>query len=56
MLWHYVATVLPNGFKAQVSATSRLATVRYRNAFLAARDDLVAHDPGKFVFAHLVVR
>jgi type I restriction enzyme R subunit len=42
MLWHYVSTVLPNGFKAQVSATSRLATVRYRKAFLAARDDLVA--------------
>lgn len=42
MLWHYVATVLPNGFKAQVSATSRLATVRYREAFLAARADLVA--------------
>ena len=42
MLWHYVSTVLPNGFKAQVSATSRLATVRYREALLAARDDLVA--------------
>ena len=42
MLWHYISTVLPNGFKAQVSTTSRLATVRYRKAFLAARDDLVA--------------
>jgi type I restriction enzyme R subunit len=42
MLWHYISTVLPNGFKAQVSATSRLATVRYREAFLAARDELVA--------------
>jgi len=42
MLWHYVSTVLPGGFKAQLSATSRLATVRYRDALLAARDDLLA--------------
>jgi type I restriction enzyme R subunit len=41
MLWHYVSTVLPGGFKAQLSATSRLATVRSRGALLAARDDLV---------------
>ncbi|MDG9713155.1 type I restriction endonuclease subunit R [Streptomyces sp. DH10] len=42
ILWHYVSTVLPGGFKAQLSATSRLATVRYREALLSARDDLVA--------------
>lgn len=42
MLWHYISTVMPNGFKAQVTASSRLATVRYRDALLAARDDLVA--------------
>lgn len=42
VLWHYVSTVLPGGFKAQLSATSRLATVRYREALLAARDGLVA--------------
>jgi type I restriction enzyme R subunit len=42
MLRHYVEVVLPNGFKAQVVATSRLATVRYRDAFLAARNALVA--------------
>ncbi|MEU0151544.1 type I restriction endonuclease subunit R [Micromonospora fulviviridis] len=42
MLRHYVDVVLPNGFKAQVVATSRLATVRYRKALLAARDALVA--------------
>ncbi|MGH3517541.1 MAG: type I restriction endonuclease subunit R [Micromonosporaceae bacterium] len=42
MLRHYVEVVLPNGFKAQVVATSRLATVRYRKAFLTARDALVA--------------
>jgi type I restriction enzyme, R subunit len=42
MLRHYVDTVLPNRFKAQVVATSRLAAVRYREAFLAARDELLA--------------
>jgi type I restriction enzyme R subunit len=42
MLWHYVTAVLPGGFKAQLSATSRLATVRYRNALVAAREELVA--------------
>jgi type I restriction enzyme R subunit len=34
MLRHYVDTVLPNRFKAQVVATSRLAAARYREAFL----------------------
>lgn len=42
MLRHYVENILPNGFKAQVVAASRLATTRYYDAFLAARDDLVA--------------
>ena len=42
MLRHYVDGVMPNGFKAQVVATSRLAAVRYRHAFLKARDELVA--------------
>ncbi|MBU4613623.1 type I restriction endonuclease subunit R [Rhodococcus sp. GG48] len=42
MLWHYASTVMPNGLKAQLTASSRLATVRYRDALLAARDDLVA--------------
>ncbi|TLW93555.1 type I restriction endonuclease subunit R [Saccharomonospora piscinae] len=41
MLWHYVTTVLPGGFKAQVAATSRLAAVRYGDALIAARDELV---------------
>ncbi|MBW4780341.1 HsdR family type I site-specific deoxyribonuclease [Rhodococcus fascians] len=43
MLWHYVSTVMPNGFKAQVTAASRLATTRYREALIIARDELVAH-------------
>lgn len=42
MLRHYVSTVLLNGFKAQLVAVSRLATVRYREALNAARDELVA--------------
>jgi type I restriction enzyme, R subunit len=42
MLRHYVDSVMPNRFKAQVVATSRLAAVRYRAAFLHARDELVA--------------
>ncbi|HSL09304.1 MAG TPA: HsdR family type I site-specific deoxyribonuclease, partial [Pseudonocardiaceae bacterium] len=41
MLRHWVGSVLPNGFKAQVVAVSRLAAVRYRDALRAARDELV---------------
>ncbi len=42
MLRHYVEHILPNGFKAQVVATSRLATVRYVRAFHEAHTTLVA--------------
>ncbi len=42
MLRHYVANVLPNGFKAQVVAVSRLATIRYYEAFREAQAELVA--------------
>ena len=42
MLRHYVEHILPNGFKAQVVAVSRRATIRYYDAFRAARDTLVA--------------
>ena len=42
MLRHYISTVLPNGFKAQVVASSRLAAVRYQHAFVAAHQALVA--------------
>lgn len=41
MLRHYVARILPDGFKAQVVATSRLAAVRYQQALETARDELV---------------
>ena len=41
MLRHYIENVLPNGFKAQVVSISRLAAVRYYEAFLEARDALV---------------
>jgi type I restriction enzyme, R subunit len=42
MLRHYVTNILPNGFKAQVVAYSRLAVVRYLDAVVAARDELLA--------------
>ena len=42
MLRHYVDNILPNGFKAQVVAGSRRATLLYRQAFIKARDELVA--------------
>jgi len=42
MLRHYVASILPEGFKAQVVATSRKACVRYQGSLQAAKDRLVA--------------
>ena len=42
MLSHYAGVVMPEGFKAQVVATSRRAAMAYREALLAARDELVA--------------
>lgn len=51
MLCHYIRSVLPNGFKAQVVAVSRVAAIRYREAFETARNRIVqeieALDPGK---------
>ena len=42
MLRHYVTNILPNGYKAQVVAYSRLAAVRYAAAFETARAELLA--------------
>lgn len=42
MLRHYVAEILPNGFKAQLVAVSRRATIVYYEELRAARDELVA--------------
>lgn len=42
MLRHYVRHVFPNGFKAQVVATSREAAVRYKDALDSALKDLIA--------------
>ncbi len=39
---HYVNNILPNGYKAQVVAYSRLAAIRYVEALKAARGDLLA--------------
>ena len=42
MLRHYVTNILPNGYKAQVVAYSRLAAIRYVEALEAARTELLA--------------
>ena len=42
MLRHYVSTVMPDGFKAMVVATSREACLRYHKALNEGRDELVA--------------
>jgi len=42
ILRHYVTHILPNGYKAQVVAYSRLAAIRYFEALKKARDELVA--------------
>ncbi len=42
MLRHYVGVVMPEGFKAQVVATSRRAAVTCHEKLLKARDELVA--------------
>ncbi len=42
MLQHFVGVVLPEGYKAQLVATSRQAAVTYREKLLQARDLLVA--------------
>ena len=42
MLRHYMTNILPNGYKAQVVAYSRLAAVRYVAAFGTARAELLA--------------
>jgi type I restriction enzyme R subunit len=42
ILRHYVSTVMPDGFKGMIVATSRKACIRYFDALNAARDELVA--------------
>jgi len=42
MLAHYAQVILPNGLKAQVVATSRLAAIRYHQAFKDAQAELIA--------------
>ncbi|MAT05934.1 MAG: restriction endonuclease subunit R [Acidimicrobiaceae bacterium] len=42
MLRHYVSTVMPDGFKGMIVATSRKACIRYFDALNDARDELVA--------------
>ncbi|QIB50090.1 type I restriction endonuclease subunit R [Pseudomonas sp. OIL-1] len=42
ILRHYVTNILPNGYKAQVVAYSRIAAIRYFHALQVARDELLA--------------
>lgn len=42
ILRHYVTNILPNGYKAQVVAYSRLAAIRYYGEFKKACDELLA--------------
>ena len=42
ILRHYVDTILPNGFKAQVVAVSRRAAVRFQQSLVAAQRRLVS--------------
>ena len=42
ILRHYVTHILPNGYKAQVVAYSRLAAIRYFEALTRARGELLA--------------
>lgn len=46
ILRHYVTHILPNGYKAQVVAYSRLAAIRYFEALKTARDELLAEAEG----------
>jgi type I restriction enzyme R subunit len=41
ILRHYVSTVMPDGFKGMIVATSRKACLRYFDAINVARDELV---------------
>ena len=41
ILRHYISTVLPDGFKGMIVATSREACLRYLNALNNARDELI---------------
>ena len=42
MIRHYVSTVMPDGFKALLVATSREACIRYHTALTKARDEFVS--------------
>lgn len=42
ILRHYVSTVMPDGFKGMIVATSRKACLRYYGALNSARNELVA--------------
>lgn len=41
MLEHYIEKILPDEFKAQVVAVSRVATIRYQESLSTARDEII---------------
>jgi len=47
MVTHYVAHILPNGFKAQVVCHSKLACVRYQAGIEAALQERIALEQGR---------
>ena len=44
---HYVENILPNGFKAQVVTSSKLAAVRYQKAIEKALKERIAEEEAK---------
>lgn len=52
MLRHYVTNILPNGYKAQVVAYSRLAAIRYFAVLKTARDELLPARIAEYVVVH----
>jgi type I restriction enzyme R subunit len=51
LVGHYIANILPNGFKAQVVCSSKLAAVRYKKFIDEAVAERLAAEEGKPIWA-----
>ncbi|QDU25853.1 Type I restriction enzyme R protein [Anatilimnocola aggregata] len=51
LVGHYIANILPNGFKAQVVCSSKLAAVRYKKFIDEAVAERLATEEGKPIWA-----
>lgn len=51
LVGHYIANILPNGFKAQVVCSSKLAAVRYKKFIDQAVAERLATEEGKPIWA-----